>query len=65
MKVKLPCREVARLLSDAQDRALPASRQARLRVHILMCRRCRTLEEQMSFLRRAMERIEPEASLHE
>jgi hypothetical protein len=63
MKVKLPCREVARLLSDAQDRALPASRQARLRMHILLCRRCRTLEEQMSFLRRAMERIEPEEAL--
>lgn len=65
MKVKLPCREVARLLSDAEDRALPAARQARLRLHIVMCRRCRTLEEQMSFLRRAMERIEPEEALRE
>jgi hypothetical protein len=62
MKVNLPCRDIARLVSDAEDRVLPASDQARLRLHFVMCRNCRTLEEEMSFLRRAMRQIDQQGS---
>ena len=58
MKINLPCSDIARLINDAEDRALPVSDQARLRLHFVMCRNCRTLDEQMAFLRRAMQRMD-------
>jgi predicted anti-sigma-YlaC factor YlaD len=57
MKILLDCHEVSRLLSDAQDRHLPAPDRARLRLHLVMCQACRNLEEQFDFIRRAMRRL--------
>ncbi len=57
MKLQLDCKEVSRLLSEMQDREVPAAEQARLRLHLVVCETCRTVEEQMAFIRRAMRRL--------
>jgi len=65
MKLNLDCQEVSRLLSTGQDRTLPTGERARLRLHFVICDACRNVDEQMSFLRRAMRQMskdEPPAS---
>jgi predicted anti-sigma-YlaC factor YlaD len=57
MTIRLQCREVSRLISDGQDRELPAPDRARLRLHFLMCQTCRKVNRQMAFLRRAMRQL--------
>ena len=54
MKMNLNCQEVSRLISDGQDRDLPAAERARMRLHFVICSSCRNVDEQMQFLRRAM-----------
>lgn len=54
MKTGLDCKEVSRLISAGLDRAMPAPERARLRYHFVICETCRTVDEQMQFLRRAM-----------
>jgi predicted anti-sigma-YlaC factor YlaD len=58
MKVDLDCKDVARLISDAQDANLPLPDRARMRLHFVMCQTCRNVDEQMAFLRRAMKRLD-------
>jgi predicted anti-sigma-YlaC factor YlaD len=57
MKLKLDCQDVSRLLSDAQDKDLPAAERARLRLHLVICQTCRNVDEQMQFIRQAMKRL--------
>ena len=54
MKLLPDCQEVSRLLSEGQDRHLPAKQRAQLRLHLVMCETCRNVEGQMAFLRQAM-----------
>ena len=54
---KISCKEVARLLSDAQDHELPAGERTRLRLHLAICNACRNVEQQFDFIRRAMQRL--------
>jgi hypothetical protein len=58
MKVELDCKEVSRLISEGLDQAMPAPERARLRYHFVICQTCRTVEEQMKFLRRAVKAME-------
>jgi predicted anti-sigma-YlaC factor YlaD len=60
MKLQLDCKAVSRLLSERQDQALPEPEQARLRLHLVLCETCRTVEEQMAFIRHAMRRLSQE-----
>ena len=57
MKMNLNCQEVSRLISDGQDRDLPAAERARMRLHFVICSSCRNVDEQMQFLRRAMREL--------
>lgn len=57
VKLMLDCREVARLISERQDRPLAPAERAQFRLHLVMCRSCRTVDEQMAFLREAMRRL--------
>jgi predicted anti-sigma-YlaC factor YlaD len=57
VNTKLSCKDVARLLSDAQDGELPPADRARMRLHLVICEACRNVEEQMQFLRRAMKQL--------
>ncbi|MFM9881048.1 MAG: zf-HC2 domain-containing protein [Burkholderiaceae bacterium] len=58
MSLLLPdCQEVSRLLSDGRDQRLPPAERARLRLHLVICKTCRGVDEQFDFLRRAMQRL--------
>ena len=58
MKNDVDCKEMSRLISGAQDGRLPAADSARSRLHLVMCATCRNVEEQMQFLRRAMQGLD-------
>jgi len=52
----ISCKDASRLVSQMQERPLTAWQRIRLRWHLAVCRMCRTFENQMGFLRKAMER---------
>ena len=54
MKVELDCKEVSRFISEGLDQDMPAPERARLRYHFVICQTCRTVDEQMKFLRQAV-----------
>jgi hypothetical protein len=58
MKTGLDCKEVSRLISEGLDQAMPAPERARLRYHFVICQTCRTVEEQMQFLRKAVKQMD-------
>ena len=60
MKVGLDCKEVSRLISEGLDQAMPAPERARLRYHFVICQTCRTVDDQMKFLRRAVKAMDGE-----
>jgi hypothetical protein len=45
------------LISEGHDRNLPPEQGERLRQHFVICQACRTVDEQMAFLRLAMQRL--------
>ena len=46
----MTCKEIAKLLSEQQDRGLPWSRRVMIRVHLAMCVFCRRLENHLRFI---------------
>jgi Putative zinc-finger len=58
MTTGLDCKEVSRLISEGLDKAMPEPERARLRYHFVICQTCRTVDEQMQFLRRAMREMD-------
>jgi Putative zinc-finger len=58
MNHELDCKEVSRLISEGLDRSLPNPERARLRYHFVICQTCRTVDEQMQFLRHAMKQLD-------
>lgn len=54
MKTIVDCKLMSRLLSGAQDGKLPAADEESGRLHLVVCTACRTVEQQVEFLRRAM-----------
>ena len=57
MNLKLDCKAASRLLSERQDRELPAAEVARLRLHLVLCSACRNVSEQLDLIRRAMKQL--------
>ncbi|MEK9953523.1 MAG: zf-HC2 domain-containing protein [Curvibacter sp.] len=49
----LSCKEVNRLLSEAQDRPLVLRERLPLRLHLALCQGCRNFGQQLDFLRQA------------
>jgi len=45
------CREITRLLSEAQERELTLGERASLRIHTAICSGCRNFGRQMNVLR--------------
>ena len=45
------CREVTRLLSEAQERPLTLGERTSLRIHLMICAACRNFGQQMHSLR--------------
>lgn len=58
MKMDLDCKEVSRLISEGLDQAMLAPERARLRYHFVVCQTCRTVDEQLKFLRRAVKEMD-------
>lgn len=54
MGLKPTCREVHRLASERLDRELTMVERARMQVHLVVCGACRTFDDQMDLIRRAM-----------
>ncbi|HLE67953.1 MAG TPA: zf-HC2 domain-containing protein [Burkholderiales bacterium] len=53
----LSCKEVTRLVSQRQDRALAIGERVALRLHFAICEGCRNVNAQIDFLRRAVRRL--------
>jgi hypothetical protein len=53
----LSCKEVSLLLSRSCDQALPWRTRLAVRLHLLYCRGCAQLAQQLQFLRRAASRL--------
>ncbi|MBK7684897.1 MAG: zf-HC2 domain-containing protein [Rhodocyclaceae bacterium] len=49
--MKLKCKEVSRLLSEALDQRLPWHQQMRLRYHLMICKDCKQVSAQFATLR--------------
>ena len=60
MNLRLTCKEASRLLSEGQDRELRSAERTRARLHLVVCAACRNVNEQLHFLRRAMQRLKPD-----
>lgn len=48
------CRDAARLLSRSMESALPSLQRWGLKVHLLLCWKCRCYESQLGTVRRAL-----------
>lgn len=48
------CREAARLISDAAERDLPRLDRIGLKLHLWICRACRSYRRSVEFLREAL-----------
>lgn len=57
MPPPLECRAVPPLLSRLLDGTTSADERLRLRLHLVDCRACRTLDAQLVFTRRAVLRL--------
>jgi hypothetical protein len=55
--LNLPCREFARLSSEALDRPLTLAERSALKIHLLSCLACRRYARQIGFLRDALEKL--------
>jgi hypothetical protein len=58
MKLMLDCRALAMLLSQSQEDAPPLAIRARMRLHLVTCQACRNADEQMRFMRTAMQTLQ-------
>jgi hypothetical protein len=56
------CRDMSPLSSQALDTRLPWASRFRMRLHYLMCAWCRRYAKQPAFLRRAVPRLDDDAS---
>jgi predicted anti-sigma-YlaC factor YlaD len=65
MNKKLDCQAVSRLISAGLDQELSAPLRARVRLHFVICRTCRNVNEQFGFLRRAVKELDKEPPLAE
>jgi predicted anti-sigma-YlaC factor YlaD len=59
MKLTLDCRMLAGLLSQSQEDPPPGVLKARMRLHLLTCQACRNVDQQMQFIRTAMQVLRP------
>lgn len=58
MKLMLDCQALVKLLSLTQDDVTPLTIRARMRLHLITCQSCRSVDEQMRFVRTAMQALQ-------
>ena len=52
----ITCKQTSELMSQGQDRELGLVERLRLRLHLLICERCRRVEQQLGLLRATIRR---------
>lgn len=65
MKLMLDCRAFAKLLSQSQEDAPQLAIRARMRLHLMTCQACRNVDEQMRFVRKAMQAVRVDPPAHQ
>jgi hypothetical protein len=53
----ISCKEASRFVSQAQDARLTAFARWKLRMHLKVCEKCTRFDQQLRFLRRALQRL--------
>lgn len=53
----MPCKEATRLMSEQLDRKLSTGETVSLKLHLMMCTGCANFKNNMTFLRKACERV--------
>ncbi len=53
----LSCKEVGELLSKALDQKLSFGARARLKLHLIICKRCSCYKKQLQFVARSASRL--------
>lgn len=56
MKIRRTCRDVTRLVLENQDRPLRPLESVSLRLHWMICKRCRVFRRQQQLMRVALDR---------
>jgi predicted anti-sigma-YlaC factor YlaD len=51
------CKDVSRLLSQAEDRPMSAWERARVQWHLAVCGMCRAFDRQLAIMRETMRRF--------
>ncbi|MEX8495442.1 zf-HC2 domain-containing protein [Sphaerotilus sp.] len=54
MRLKLTCKETARLVLEGEDRVLPLGERALVRIHLGYCKGCTRFSKQVHLMRSAM-----------
>lgn len=57
MRLSLDCKDLTALLSQRQDATASVGNALRVRLHLVACRNCRTVDAQLAFMRLAMRRM--------
>lgn len=60
-----PCEQAAKLSSRALEQPLTPSERIRLKMHLIMCKRCSNFSRQIEFLRRASGKMPEELEKEE
>jgi len=55
------CKQASELTCKAQDQSLSLREKLSLRMHLIMCTMCRRYAKQISFIRRATQRLSEDA----
>ena len=61
MKAKLNCREVTALVLAGEDRQLSLGERLGVRLHLLVCQACPRFVQQVTLMRRALNRWKADA----
>jgi len=61
MKAKLNCREVTALVLAGEDRRLSWGERLGVRLHMMVCQACPRFAQQVTLMRRALNRWKAEA----
>jgi hypothetical protein len=56
-ELDITCKEAHRLVSEGLDRDLSPTEQSELRLHLIICIACTSVNNHMNFIRSAMRRL--------
>lgn len=57
-RLNLPCRDISRLISAAQDQRLSRGERFAVRLHLLYCSACRKFKRQIRYMRETLQALQ-------